>query len=223
MGQFEVLEIGDAPGGEVDCVASAAALTQYLPVLHAGGQVFDAGSQPAVFNQVCKVVFGWQCRAGQAAVAAVGEGGDAIGQGDGGFGDDDVVAVARPGFAEVNDPAVEGGDYVDVDRAAVVLTRSGDGLVVYRDEGSVQDQRVVVAELVGVEQFRDRRHHVADGSVCGGLADTDDHRQRAFGQGGAQRGECDQHPVTVGQSWWSPACVAGIGGGDGGGRARFRP
>lgn len=37
----------------------------------------------------------------------------------------------------------------------------------------------------------------------GGLARAEDHRQRTFGQVGAQRGQTQQHPLTVVQDGWS--------------------
>jgi hypothetical protein len=87
-------------------------LPQYLPVRHAGEEVFDADAQALVRGKLCRVLLGRQCR-----------------------------------------PASSGS-----------------------------------------------RRHVADGSVCGGLADTEDGRQRAFSKVGAQRGECDQYSVAVGES-----------------------
>jgi hypothetical protein len=57
--------------------------------------VLDAGTPPLVGGQLCGVMLGRQSCAGHGAVTAVGEGGQAFGQVYGGFGDDDVVAVAR--------------------------------------------------------------------------------------------------------------------------------
>jgi len=54
--------VGDGAGGEVDRVAASSALAQYLPVLDAGQDVFDACAATAVFGQAVGVVRGWQCR-----------------------------------------------------------------------------------------------------------------------------------------------------------------
>jgi hypothetical protein len=74
---------------------------------------------------------------------------------------------------------------------------------------------VVVGELAWLEQVRDRCHYVADCSVRGGLADTEDRRQHPLGQVDAQRDERRQHSVEVGQHW-RPAEPIGraSGGGD---------
>lgn len=88
----------------------------------------------------------------------------------------------------MHDPAAEGG-HLEVDRAPVVLTRSGDGLVVHGDGGSVENQGVVAADLAGVEQIRDRR-------------------QRPLGRVGAKRGEREQHAVATGEPRWPSTHLA---------------
>jgi hypothetical protein len=67
-------------------------------------------------------------------VAAVGEHSDAFRQFDGGAGDDDVVAVSRPRLVGMHDPAVGGGERLDVDRPTVALAGPGERLIVYWDQ-----------------------------------------------------------------------------------------
>lgn len=134
-----------------------------------------------------------------------------------------VVAVAWPRLADVHDLVVEGGENLDVDRATVVFAGLRDRLVVHGDEGSVQDQGVAVAELAGDEQVGDRGHQVADGPVCGGLADTEDRRQCPLGQVGAQRDEHQQHWAAVGEPAGSAKPIGRASGGDDGSRCRWGP
>ena len=116
-----------------------------------------------------------------------------------------VVAVAWPRLADVHDLVVEGGENLDVDRATVVLAGLRDRLVVHGDEGSVQDQGV------------------ADGPVCGGLADTEDRRQCPLGEVGAQRDEHQQHWAAVGEPAGSAKPIGRASGGDDGSRCRWGP
>ena len=163
-----VPEVGDGAGGGVDRVAASSALAKYLPVLHAGQDVFDPCAEAAVFGQAGGVVCGWQCCAGHGAVAAVGQCGDPGGQG-------------------------------------------GNGLIVDRDEGSVQAQGVGAVEFVGDEQPGDGGGEIADGSMSGGLANVEDGRQGAFGEVGAQRDQCQQPAIAVGQPWRAAPPMPGIG------------
>lgn len=60
-------------------------------------------------------------------------------------GHDDIVAVTGPAPAGDRQVAsVSADDDLGVDTAAVVLSDGGDGLVVHRDRGAVDDPRVAV-------------------------------------------------------------------------------
>ncbi len=135
-------------------MAAAAALPQYLPVFEPGDDVLDAGPDPAVCavmviaDDAAGLVAPGRGDCGDAAVAAVA--GDVMVAGeqmrDGCAGDDDVVAVTGPALAGDDHAAPVGADDdLGVDAAAVVLADSGDGLVVHRDQGGVDDPWVGAA------------------------------------------------------------------------------
>jgi hypothetical protein len=128
-------------------------LSEDLPVFEPGQDVFDAGPDPTVRPVVlvvddgARVVTSGGGDGGDAAVAPVAEdfvAGEKVR--DGCAGDDDVVAVAGPAAAHGNDPAGVGADDdLGVDAAPIVLADRGDRLIVYRDEGAVDDPRSVLA------------------------------------------------------------------------------
>jgi hypothetical protein len=67
---------------------------------------------------------------------------------------DDVVAVAGPVSADGNNLALMGADDdLGVDAAAVVLADGGDRPIVHRDEGAVDDPRVVAVVWCGLQNI----------------------------------------------------------------------
>jgi hypothetical protein len=184
---LEVPESGDDSEAVVDGVASSAALAQYLPVFESGDDVFDAGSGASVIAVVIVMdgaagVVSPRCGdRGDAAVATVSEDVAATEQvRDGVAGDDDVVAVGGPALAG-NDHAapVSADDDLGVDAAPVVLADGGDRLVVYRDQGAVDDPRVVAVVGVWPQCVGQHRHQMVKHAVDGGLAGVEEGGQSA--------------------------------------------
>jgi len=170
-------------------------LPLYLPVLEPGDDVFDAGPDPAV-RPVAVVAARGGDRGGDrrdAAASAVADDDTTIKQlGHGVAGHDDVVAVTWPALAGYHDSAPVGADDdLGVDAAAAVLAGGGDRLVVRRDQGAVDDARVVA--VVGCEHLGQRRDQVADDALRRRLAGAERCWRRPGGQVGCTG---SHHPVA---------------------------
>lgn len=145
----------------VDGLIWAATLSQDLPVVSAGGDVFDVGADAPVFSVVVVVddsavgSAAWSGGGVDSVMAAIAEDWPAAVQwrGHGVAGHDDIVAVARPAVTDCDDVAASrADDDLGVDAAAVVSADRGDFLAVYR------------------EQAREHRHQVVNDPVHGRLA-----------------------------------------------------
>lgn len=95
-----------------------------------------------------------------AAVSAVAE--DLVLAGeqvcDGCAGYDDVVAVARPSCSDRDHGSAAGvDDDLGVDAAPVVFADRGGFLVVYRDQGAVDDPWPVIMGVGGLQHAREHR------------------------------------------------------------------
>jgi hypothetical protein len=138
----------------------------------------------------------WSRRGGgdrrDAAVSAVAKDDTTIEQQRHGVaGHDDVVAVTWPALASYDHAApVSADDDLGVDAAAVVLADGGDRLVVHRDQGAVDDPRVVAVVRGGSQCAGQYRYQVVGGRVQCGLAGVKRRGERAGGQVGRQM---DQH------------------------------
>jgi hypothetical protein len=125
---FEVPEFCYDLEAVVHGVAAASALTEDLPVFESGDDVFDTGPDTAMQSLVVVaddptgLVWWWCGDRTDAAISTVAENDSgAVEQvGDGVWGDDDVVAVARPNRAGGDDAAFVGVDH-DLGAAPVVL------------------------------------------------------------------------------------------------------
>ena len=146
----------------VDGVASATALAEDLAVFESGDDVLDACPDPTVrpvvvvVDDPASVVRSRGGDRADAAVSAVTEDDMTVEEVSHGMaGHDDVVAVTGPAWADGNHSArVSADDDLGVDTAAVVLADGGDRLIVHRDQGGVDDPRVLAVRLVRVAANR---------------------------------------------------------------------
>lgn len=110
-------------------------------------------------------------------------------------GHDDVVAVTWPTLAGYRHAApVSADDDLGFDAAAVVLADGGDCLVVHRDQGAVDDPRLVGNVGIGSQLAGQEWHQVVDGPVHRGLAGAEQRGRRPGGQVCAQMDQHQQHP-----------------------------
>jgi len=175
---FEVPGSGDDVEAVVDCVAAAAALPQYLGVLEPGDDVLDAGSDAAACPVVVVAADGpgvVTSRGGDRCdgpVSAVAEDDTTIEQMRHGVtGHDDIIAVSGPALAGLRHAApVRADDDLGVEAAAVVVADGGDRLAVHRDQGGVDDPRVVAGVGGGSQCVGQHRHQVMDDPVHRRLA-----------------------------------------------------
>jgi hypothetical protein len=135
------------------------------------------------------------------------------------WGHDEVVAVAGPAAADGDHPAsVSADDDLSVDAASVVLTDGGDRLIVHRDQGAVDDPRVVAIVWCGLQNIGQYRHQVMDDPIDGGLTRVEQGGQCPGGQVGAHMDQHQQHPgwqrQTPGPSRVWLHVVAGLGADD---------
>jgi hypothetical protein len=130
---------------------------RFLPAVEPGDDVLDAGCDAVVCPAVVVVddgAGGVASRGGDgrgAAVSAVAEDDTTTEQMlHGVAGHDDVVAVIWPAVAGYRHTApVRAGKDLGVDAGAVVVADGGDRLVVHRNQGGVDDPRVVAGVGAG--------------------------------------------------------------------------